>query len=411
MRRGWSRSSSAPRAICEMPEAHTERAATPAGTWRRHVAKGLLAAFLLAVVVLVARQAMLVDWHEVLAAVRKTRPADLAAALVLTAASFTVYSCYDLLGRAYAGHRLATRQVMGVGFISYAFNLNLGSLIGGAGFRIRLYSKLGLGKVEIARVLALSLVTNWIGYMAVAGTLFASGLLPVPAQWKISSGGLRVLGVAFLAIVLAYVLACARSKARSVTVRGVQLQLPGWRLALLQLAVSMANWMLMGGVAWFLLGRALPYEQVFGTLMVGSVAGVIVHIPAGLGVLEAVFVALLAGDVSTGGVLAGVLAYRACYYLLPLAVAAAAYAVMEARHRRGGVSGSTPPARNVRPPEARQRTARRWRAIPGKQETRGSRRCGLRALPSGSSAGSVRATLRPCAPGSRGTPWPWRSPS
>lgn len=395
-----------------MPEAAGGRTAAPRGSWRKWLGKGLLAAFLLAVVVLVTRHAMQVDWHEVLSVVRKTRPLDLAAALMLTAASFATYSCYDLLGRAYAGHRLATRQVMGVGFISYAFNLNLGSLIGGAGFRIRLYSKLGLGKAEIARVLALSLVTNWIGYMAVAGALFASGLLPVPAQWKISSGGLRVLGVVFLAIVLAYVLACARSKARSVTVRGVQLQLPGWRLALLQLAVSMTNWMLMGGVAWFLLGRALPYEQVFGTLMVGSVAGVIVHIPAGLGVLEGVFVALLAGgNVSTGRVLAGVLAYRACYYLLPLAVAAAAYGLMEARHRKGGVSGSTPPARSARPREARQKTARRWRAIPGKQETRGSRRCGLRALPSGSSAGSVRATLRPCAPGSRGTPWPWRSPS
>ena len=35
---------------------------------------------------------------------------------------------------------------------------------------------------------------------------------------------------------------------------------------------------------------------VLGVLLVSSIAGVIVHIPAGIGVLEAVFIALLAGE-------------------------------------------------------------------------------------------------------------------
>ena len=47
-------------------------------------------------------------------------------------------------GGATPGTRCATRKVMGVNFISYAFNLNLGSLVGGVAFRYRLYSRLGL---------------------------------------------------------------------------------------------------------------------------------------------------------------------------------------------------------------------------------------------------------------------------
>lgn len=53
------------------------------------------------------------------------------------------------------------------------------------------------------------------------------------------------------------------------------------------------------------------------------------HVPAGLGVLEAVFVALLAHRVPQGELLAALLAYRAIY-LAPLAIAAALFFVVDA---------------------------------------------------------------------------------
>jgi glycosyltransferase 2 family protein len=65
------------------------------------------------------------------------------------------------------------------------------------------------------------------------------------------------------------------------------------------------------------------------------VAGVITHVPAGLGVLEAVFVALLAHQVAEAQLLAALLAYRGLYYLLPLVVATLAYFATELRARRG----------------------------------------------------------------------------
>ena len=56
-------------------------------------------------------------------------------------------------------------------------------------------------------------------------------------------------------------------------------------------------------------------------LLVAAVAGVIAHVPAGLGVLEAVFIALLSHRVPQAELLAALLAYRALYYLVPLALA------------------------------------------------------------------------------------------
>jgi uncharacterized membrane protein YbhN (UPF0104 family) len=52
-----------------------------------------------------------------------------------------------------------------------------------------------------------------------------------------------------------YLWACAFAKRRHLTIKGQRLVLPSWRFALLQMAVSAANWMAMGAIIWLLLGR------------------------------------------------------------------------------------------------------------------------------------------------------------
>ncbi len=62
--------------------------------------------------------------------------------------------------------------------------------------RYRLYSRLGVSTSNIAKILGLSLATNWFGYMALAGAVFSSGVLVTvpPPGWKLSSGALRGVG-------------------------------------------------------------------------------------------------------------------------------------------------------------------------------------------------------------------------
>jgi uncharacterized membrane protein YbhN (UPF0104 family) len=63
----------------------------------------------------------------------------------------------------------------------------------------------------------------------------------------------------------------------------------------------------MAAVIFTLLPSKLDYPLVLGVLLISAIAGVITHIPAGLGVLEAVFVALLQHEVAgqSGGGIAG----------------------------------------------------------------------------------------------------------
>jgi uncharacterized membrane protein YbhN (UPF0104 family) len=83
---------------------------------------------------------------------------------------------------------------MAVNFISYAFNLCLGSLVGGVAFRYRLYSKLGLKTGVITRIVSMSMLTNWIGYMLLGGFVFLVHTPELPPTWKMSNYGLQWLG-------------------------------------------------------------------------------------------------------------------------------------------------------------------------------------------------------------------------
>ncbi|MDZ4356656.1 MAG: lysylphosphatidylglycerol synthase domain-containing protein [Variovorax sp.] len=309
--------------------------------WLRRVA---IWAFFGGIAWLLLKQARTIDWAEVFTALRALPALTLLAAGALAAASFALYSTYDLLGRHLTKHRLGAGTVIGVTFISYAFNLNFGSLVGGVAFRYRLYSRLGLDNETITRVLGFSMLTNWLGYLVVAGAAFCFWPMALPPDWKIDGSGLRLLGAALLMVSLAYLALCAFSNGRVWHVRGHALRTPGLPMALLQLAMSCLNWSLMGGVIWVLLQGEVGYPQVLAVLLVAAVAGVITHVPAGLGVLEAVFVALLAHEVPHARLLGALLAYRALYYLLPLAVALVAYLVteMRARRLRTGGSGNKP---------------------------------------------------------------------
>jgi uncharacterized membrane protein YbhN (UPF0104 family) len=117
-------------------------------------------------------------------------------------------------------------------------------------------------------------------------------------------------------------------------VRGHELYLPPVRMALLQLTVSCVNWSLMGGVIYVLLQERVPYADALTVLLVGAIAGVVAHVPAGLGVFEFVFIALLSHQVSEGQLIAALLGYRAIYYIAPLMAAALLYLVMETHARK-----------------------------------------------------------------------------
>ena len=72
---------------------------------------------------------------------------------------------------------------------------------------------------------------------------------------------------------------------------------------------------------------------MLATVLVAAVSGLVLRVPAGLGVLEAVGVLLLTGPLPRDTVLAALLAYRALYYFAPLLLATLAFGWAELHKR------------------------------------------------------------------------------
>lgn len=303
---------------------------TPWRTWGKRLMTLLFLVLIPTLLYLLARN---LDWNEVRQSLLAYKPGTLAIGLVLAFASYLTFASYDLLGRAYTGHHLPARHVLPVAFVCYAFNLNFTTWVGGVALRYRLYGRLGLDTPTITRILTLGLLTNWVSYMLLAGTVFALGLVELPKNWAVGATGLRLIGVLLLALALGYLLACAFAKRRTWSLRGHELTLPSLRLALCQVALGAANWALMAALIHWLLPHELFYPSILGILLISCVAGVVAHIPAGLGVLEAVFLALLHGQIGQGSLVAALLGYRTLYYLIPLLLALLVYLVLEKRAR------------------------------------------------------------------------------
>jgi len=315
-------------------------------------------ALALLVLALLVHEAGSVNWPEVGRALLQQPHTALAGAALLALLSHALFSSYDLVARHETGHRLSAPRTLGIAAVCYAFNLNFGSLVGALAMKLRLYGRAGLQAGQVVRIIVVAVVTNWVGYLALGGLLLALAPPPLPPQIDLSDAAVRAVGVALFTAALAYLLSCTLRRGRSVLVRGHHFTLPVPSVALWQLAVSMANWSLMGLIVWLLLGQAVPYAAALGVLLFAAVAGVATHVPAGLGVIEAVFVACFGAELGAARVLAALLSYRAVYYLTPLLLASLGYAVAEASMARASelarsykrpISSSTSSTSTTRP--------------------------------------------------------------
>lgn len=307
--------------------------------WKTWAKRLMTVVFLIGIPVLLFMLARNLDWNEVLHSLQAYKPSTLLIGLVIALCSFGVFSSFDLLGRAYTGHHLPARQVLPVAFVCYAFNLNFTTWVGGVALRYRLYSRLGLDTATITRIITLGILTNWVGYMALAGTVFALRLVKLPESWAVGATGLQWIGFVLLALAAGYLYACGFAKRRTWRWREHEITLPSLRFAAIQVSLGASNWALMALLIHWLLPGDLFYPSILGILLISCVAGVVAHIPAGLGVLETVFLALLHGQLSQGSLIATLLGYRTLYYLIPLVLAIIVYLVLEKRAKSMRLQG------------------------------------------------------------------------
>jgi glycosyltransferase 2 family protein len=295
-------------------------------TWLKRIA---LIGWLVAVAALIFFQVRDLEWPQVLDALQSFGPARIAAGAAFLVPACAAVACFDLIGRNATGHRMPVPRVMLISFTGYFFSLNLGALVGGLAFRYRLYMPYRLPAMTISQVIGLSVVTNWSGYVLIAGAVLAWQPPELPPDWGVGEGLMRGTGAVLLAAAAAYLVLCALRGGDELRWKGSAFELPTIGIAALQIGLSALSWGSIGAVITGLLPGDVSWFAVMPVLMISALAGIWSHVPGGLGVIEAVFLALLDTSAPDSELLAAILVYRVLYYLAPFAAAIAAYAFLE----------------------------------------------------------------------------------
>lgn len=265
---------------------------------------------------------------EIIEALSALPVSHLGLAGLFAAASYACLTLFDYLAIRYVGRPIPYPQVALTSFIS----LSIGHSVGFAGLssgaiRYRYYKRFGLSVGDVARVILFTGLTVGVGLTGLAG--LALLLQPDLAQdlTGLPSAVMLAAGAGCIAAVGAYVGAAALLR-RPIRIRRFRMEIPPLRLALAQVVVGVVNFSLVAAcLHQCIAGVAdVPYLSIVTVYVSANVATLVTHVPGGLGVIEAVTLAL----VSAPMVIGSVLAFRAIYFLTPLAIGTATFLVTEA---------------------------------------------------------------------------------
>lgn len=276
-----------------------------------------------------------VTYHQIRAYVASVSRERLLLAIALTTAGFGVMSLYDRFGLEAIGRKLPWRRVTLISFISYAFSNAVGmSFLVSGSIRYRFYLQNGLSTAEIAKLVLYCTLSFWLGLLALTGVTLL--VVPLPSGLPMSDWRITV-AIALTAIPLAWVLGGFIRK---------PIKLWRWRVllprplpALRQVLVGALDWWLAAAVMYVLMPDRLNagFGHFLAIFVIAQIAGLISHVPGGLGVFEAV---MLAGFGATGNqalaapILGSLAAFRIVYYLMPLCAATVLVLQREARGLR-----------------------------------------------------------------------------
>ena len=298
------------------------------------------------------------SYSDISSEIAATSPRAIAYAIFFTGLNYIVLTFYDALAFRYLNRHLAYKKIGVVAFISYAFSQNIGfAVLSGGAIRFRFYSAWGLSTAEIANIIAFTGTHFWLGLLCVTGVTCSLAPTAFAGLFHLSPIASVGVGLLLLTPVLSYLCWCGLAE-RPLVIRDIEISPPRLLIAIQALAVASVDWMLAATVLYVLLASSAEcsFFELLSAFSLAQIAGVVSHVPGGLGVFETVLMHLIS-DVTPARLLGTLLVYRAVYYLLPFFISL--FFMMLLELRRGtlpiqavvdGVEPIAAVARGVVPP-------------------------------------------------------------
>ncbi|MFN3401376.1 MAG: lysylphosphatidylglycerol synthase domain-containing protein, partial [Ferrovibrio sp.] len=272
-----------------------------------------------------------VNLTDVMAQIRATPWTTMALALLATLGGYLSLAGYDWSALRYIRKPLPIPVVLTGGLMAYAFGNTIGlSAVSGGAVRWRVYSGLGLDGYDVAAVSTFAAVS-----FGVAATVVGLGALAIhpaalAAVLPFSTPTIRLASIGVI-LVIVLPLIWASVSGRTLTVGRFSLHAPSLPILGGQILFSLGDI----GFSALSLYLLLPVSDIgFFTFLAvfaaATMAGIVSHVPGGIGVFETVVIAAMPAGTPVDKVAAALLLYRLAYYLVPFVLALIVLALYEA---------------------------------------------------------------------------------
>lgn len=270
---------------------------------------------------------------------RELRNADtqrITLAVVFTFINYFVLTFYDAIGFQLLNKKVDFSYLSQTAFLSYAFSNTLGfSVLSGGATRYRLYSYIGITGGEVAQILAFNAIHFWMGLFLLAGITCFMNPASAAHAFDVEVVHAYIIGCSFLLPIAAYLVAT--------TIRRSPIKIFSWEIPVPTIGVTLTG-LLIASVDWFLAGATLycvlppagpeVFPHVLSAFLIAMAAGVLTHVPGGLGIFETVMIISLRNIYSGPSILGALILFRIIYYLIPFAFALVLFGIHELRRRK-----------------------------------------------------------------------------
>lgn len=303
---------------------------------------GLAVTLLLFAIALIACRHLLseLDFYALHDSILEVPKPALLGALGATIVGFIILLGYEWSASRYAGVSLPGRTLALGGFTAFAIGNAIGlSLLSGGSVRYRLYARHGLGASDVAHMTLFASLSLGCALPPLAALATLSNLPAASAALRLPESLLA--GIALAILLLGAVLAVGIYRRRLpeqplrdnllVRVGRRTLRLPGRRLTFLQLIITALDVAAAATVLYLLLPEAPPFGAFLLVYLLALAAGVLSHVPGGVGVFEAILLAAFADKLGAAPLAAALLLYRLIYVVLPMLAACILLLINEAQ--------------------------------------------------------------------------------
>lgn len=268
---------------------------------------------------------------------------DLLVSLGWTILSYGILTFYDRLGTFYAGRPVSYGKVAFASFCAYSLAHNLGfAAVSGAAVRYRLYAHWGLTPLQIGKVVAFCSLTFALGGMVLGGIILFWEPEAVPFLGaKLPLWSMHLVGAALWLVVAVYVI--LSRVIGTVRILGHLIELPSWRMAILQVMLATVDVAVTAAIFYALLPPTpgLTYLRFLGVYVASYTAGLAANLPGGIGVFDTAMLLGLEPWIEPPQIIGAIVVFRLYYYIIPLFLAGGLFAGNEILLRGLGMMANT----------------------------------------------------------------------